>query len=136
MSKNEHDIEEAHQYFLQSLKKDTKYYMARLYSAHCYHDKSEFEEALREYLTVDCELLKAEFPIWRYVKLQEQIGYCLYKLGKISEAKKYFQDTLELYQTENYEEMVDPSEVFECLEEFDPMYTKFKEIERKIYDCL
>ena len=132
-AKDEIDINEAHEYFLAALQENNNYYMARLYSAHCYHDNGDYESALKDYLAVDGDLLKAEFPLWRFVKLQEQIGYCYHKLGKITESKKYFNDILVFYQNEAYDELVDPSEVYECLEETDPIYTNLKKIELKYY---
>lgn len=129
-----HDIDNSHKYFIESLKENKKYYMARLYSAHCYHDKKEYDSALSEYLKVDCHKLKTEFPIWRFIKLQEQIGHCLHNLGKENEAKKYFQITLDLYRKEPYEDLVDPLEVYECLAETDPICRELKIIENDYYN--
>src|SRR5690606_24198266 len=80
---DENYIPLAHEKFLISLDIDSKNFMSRLYSAHCYQDQGLLKRALNEYLKVDQERLKQEFSIWRYIKLKEQIGYCYYRLGKV-----------------------------------------------------
>ena len=133
-SKNIHEIIEAHKYFLDALEEDENYYMARLFSAHCFHDKNEYSEALAKYLKVDAVNLREEFPLWRFVKLQEQIGFCYSKLGQYDLSIKYFNDVLDFYRKVDFEELVDPVEIFECLEPSEPVYRELKEIEWTYYE--
>jgi len=129
-----HDIEKAHDYFLSALKKNQDYYMARLYSAHCFHDINKYGLALEEYLKVDDEKLRSEFALWRFVKLQEQIGFCYFKLGEKCKASSYFNSVLEFYRKENFDELVDPVEIYECLKPSNPIFRELKGIERAYYD--
>ncbi len=124
-----HDIRKAHRFFIESLAVDDNYNMARLYSAHCYHDLNEHSNALNEYLAVDALELINNFAFWRYAKLQEQIGFCFHKLGKASKAREYFEVLLGFYERETLETVGDPSEIYMCLEEHDEIYRKIKEIE-------
>ncbi|WP_353896500.1 hypothetical protein [Aliikangiella maris] len=52
-SKNNHELEKVHGCFLDALEQDSNYYIVRLYSAHCFHDKKEYSKALTDYLKVD-----------------------------------------------------------------------------------
>jgi len=141
IAENEDGIINAHEYFLKSLDLDTNYYIARLYSAHCYHDKAMYSEkieqynvALSEYLKVDVDKLREEFPLWRYVKLLEQIGHCYHKTGNESEADKYFQLVLGFYKEEGFDELANPAEIFECLNESDTIFKQIKTIEDAYFE--
>lgn len=127
------DIAKSHEFFQAALEVDSKYNMARLYSAHCYHDRGELTKALEDYLAVDSTELQSEFAIWRYVKLQEQIGYCHHKLGELNLAESYFGNVLSFYESEPYDELVDPVEIYECLDESDKIYQDLKAIENAYY---
>jgi tetratricopeptide (TPR) repeat protein len=128
-AQDEHDIRKAHDFFKQSLNVDNKYNMARLYSAHCYHDLDEYSDALKEYLLVNSIELINNFAFWRYAKLQEQIGFCYHKLGDVGKAKKYFKVLLGFYEREIFETVGYPSEVYDCLDENDEIYRKIKEFD-------
>lgn len=128
------DINFAHLYFLEALERDDHYNIARLYSAHCYHDKKVYDAALEDYLKVDEDALRDEFALWRLVKMLEQIGFCCYQLGNKAEAGRYFKRVLAYYQKENYDDLVDAVEVYECLAATDPVYVNLKEIEKRYYD--
>jgi len=125
----ENVLENSHPLFGKALEIDKAYYLARLYSAHCYHDKGEYKEALSEYLKVDQDLLKKEMPIWRWVKLLEQIGFCYAKLGQLSEAELYFEKVVNLYLTADKDELVQVQEAYECLPPEHPFVSKLKEAE-------
>jgi tetratricopeptide (TPR) repeat protein len=127
------DINDARTLFSESLKKDRRYYIARLYLAHCYHDTKEFELALQQYLEVDREKLKNEFPLWRTVKLLEQIGFCLHILGRIDEARPYFEEVLEFYENKSLSDLANPLEIYQSLSESDPLYVRLKEIENDYF---
>lgn len=115
-SEDNPDIKKAHGIFLSSLEMDSKYNMARLYSAHCLHDLGNYKDALKDYLRVDVVELINDFAFWRYVKLQEQIGYCYHKLGEKEKALLYFERLLGFYQRESTDTLVNPAEIFECLD--------------------
>ena len=124
-SEDNPDLEKAHGFFLSSLEIDSKYNMARLYSAHCSHDLGNYKDALKDYLSVDAVELINDFAFWRYAKLQEQIGYCYHKLGEKKRALIYFERLLGFYQRESTDTLVDPTEIFECL---DPEHEIVKQI--------
>ena len=130
-SQDEHDIRKAHDFFKRSLSVDDKYNMARLYSAHCFHDLEQYSEALRNYLLVNSIELINDFAFWRYAKLQEQIGFCYFKLGDVDKAKKYFKILLGFYERETFETVGDPAEIYDCLDENDEIYKKIKEFEEQ-----
>lgn len=131
--KDSHDLVDAHNFFIQALKIDPKYNMARLYSAHCFQDKGELQEALKNYLLVDTLELKSDFALWRYVKLKEQIGYCYHKLGNLDGATRYFNEVLDFYYGEPFDELANPVEIYECLEDNDKTYKALKLIEKAHY---
>ncbi|GEM_PF-1247660 len=112
----ENVLEESHPFFLRALECDPNEYLARLYSAHCYHDKGDFSNALKEYLLVDQKSLKTEMPIWRYVKLLEQIGFCYTKEGNLEVAEEYFGKVEQAYLNAEPDELVPIQEAFECLD--------------------
>ncbi|MDJ1497163.1 hypothetical protein QNI19_29765 [Cytophagaceae bacterium DM2B3-1] len=106
--------------FEQSLAIDSDYYRSRLYLAHCLHDERELDDALQEYERVDQETLRQEFPIWRYVKLREQIGYCYYQLGFPTKGEAYFEEVLEYYRTID-DQLAVPHELLSCLHKNHPI---------------
>lgn len=114
-NKDENSIPFAHEKFRKSVDLDPKNFMARLYSAHCYQDQGQFKEALNEYLKVDLSRLKQEFPIWRYITLREQMGFCYYQLGKTDTGEMYFKEVLKYYRMLPEDETVSPVEMLKCL---------------------
>jgi tetratricopeptide (TPR) repeat protein len=117
--------------FRQALKLDKAYLMARLYLGHCLQDEHNFREALKEYEQVNGTQLKQEYPVWRYVKLREQIGYCYYQLGDKDKAEAYFQEVLQHYRTLPYEETAVPSEMMQCLPEQHPIALAMRRMEEQ-----
>lgn len=132
--KDELDLNKAHELFIEAIERDQNYHIARLYSAHCYQDKSLYQEALENYLLVDGEFIKQEYALWRYVKLLEQIGYCYYKMDNITTGRLYFIDVLKQYQTYEFDELIFPMEVFQCLDEDDEIVLKLNEIEENYWN--
>jgi tetratricopeptide (TPR) repeat protein len=129
---NQEDVlENSHPKFLKALEVDESYYLARLYSAHCYHDKGEYSNALSEYLKVDQELLKEEMPIWRWVKLMEQIGFCYAKTGRLKTAETWFERVIDAYQTIEKDELVPVQEAYECLPADHDIVAKLKKAENE-----
>ena len=132
----ENVLKNSHPLFLKALELDSNYYLARLYSAHCYHDKGEYKKALTEYLKVDQNLLKKEMPIWRWVKLIEQIGYCYIKLGNIPQAESYFESVIDSYLTIEKDSLVPIREAYECLAPDHPLVLRLKDAEIKHFPWL
>ena len=129
-SLNQNDVlEKCHPLFLSALEQDHLYYLARLYSAHCYHDKALYKQALEEYLLVDQVLLEKEMPIWRTIKLNEQIGFCYAKLGQQDLAEKYFLKIISAYLEIEKDELVPIQEAYECLPPEHPLVQKLKQAE-------
>lgn len=124
-------LEQSHPLFKRALGEDKDYYLARLYSAHCYHDKGEYKNALSEYLKVEQDLLKSEMPIWRWVKLLEQIGFCYTRLKKIELAEPYFEKVIREYISTEKGELVPIQEAYECLSSEHPLWVKLKEAENE-----
>ncbi len=122
-------LENSHPYFIKSLEKDDEYYLARLYSAHCFHDKGEYANALEEYLMVDQCLLKQEIPIWRWVKLLEQIGFCYAMQDRFHEAEEYFEKVINAYSTMEKNSLVPAQEAYECLESSHNMVSRLRSAE-------
>jgi len=79
-------------WFARALAIDPHHPMARLYQAHCLHDKKEWRAAVDAYSAVDQARLLEERPhqAWRVVKLEEQIASCLARAGDLAEAKRRF----------------------------------------------
>lgn len=127
----ENVLEKSHALFHKALVEDKNYYLARLYSAHCFHDKGEYENALSEYLRVDQDLLKSEMPIWRWVKLLEQIGFCYVMLQKMELATPYFEKVIQLYLSTEKDTLVNIQEAYECLAIEDPLRVSLKAAESK-----
>jgi len=122
-------LDDSHKLFLKSLGSEEDYYLARLYSAHCFHDKGNYLEALAEYLKVDQERLKQEMPIWRWVKLLEQIGFCYVKIGRLNEAVPYFESVIKSYLSYKDNELVPVQEAYECLPKDHLLVRRLKEAE-------
>lgn len=115
--------------FQESLKIDCLHFLSRLYLAHCYHDFKNFELAALHYSKVDKQELK-EFQYWRFVKLQEQLGECLYKLGDKERALMLFDFVLESYRDGKYdnEELPYPEEMLSALPLENPLASEMKAI--------
>lgn len=112
---NENNILTAQGKFSKAIELDPKNYMPRLYLGHCYQDLGLIEEALKNYLKVDGERLKQEYPIWRFVKLKEQIGYCYYNLGNFVLGERYFEEVVKYYMKLPIDETAAPHEMRRCL---------------------
>ncbi len=124
----EHNKNLALEKFLEAYKLDSTNFLACLYVAHCFHDKGEFQNALKYYELVNKKDLK-EFQVWRYVKLIEQIGFCNYKLGNQTLGRKQFQEVLEWYRKLPIEDRAVPTEMLQCLADSDEIVIEMKEIE-------
>lgn len=109
-----HHKELALKKFLEAFKMDNTQFLSCLYAAHCYHDASDLNNALKYYQMVDQERLKS-FQRWRYVKLIEQIGYCHYLLGNKKVGREHFENALKWYQRLPMEERPLPTEMMQCL---------------------
>jgi tetratricopeptide (TPR) repeat protein len=103
------------EYFSRALNLYPGYNMARLYLAHCFQDEKEYGEALINYLKVNQTELKNNFPVWRYVKLLEQIGYCFYLTDEVQKGIEYFNNVLYYYERFRETELAYPSEMLSCL---------------------
>ena len=114
--------------FLEAIKLNPAHFLARLYTAHCFHDKNNLEKALEHYLQVDKEELR-KFQVWRYVKLLEQIGYCYYKLDKKSTGEQFFKQLLDWYKILPEQDRPVPIEMINCLPENHPYIIEMKKIE-------
>ena len=99
---------------------DRSLFLSCLYIAHCYQDSGVYQQALRYYLLVDKDTLKA-FQAWRYVKLLEQIAFCKHQLGQEKEAQKLFQKMLKEYKKLSPAERPIPNEMAQCLDPKDPV---------------
>lgn len=113
--------------FLEAYELNSQNFMACLYIAHSYHDKGDLNNALKYYELVNKEELK-EFQIWRYIKLIEQIGFCIYKLGNQYLARKQFQEVLKWYKKLPSEDRAVPTELMQCLSESDEIVIEIKKI--------
>ena len=120
------DTDLALEHFSAAVQRNQNHYMAHLYSGHCHHDKRRFPEALQEYGLVDTELLRQEYPLWRYVKLQEQKGECLFLIGQQSEAIEMFEEVASFYDSNLYHDLVDPVEAFRALGQEHPIAIRLK----------
>ena len=125
---DEYNINLALEKFLYAYELDSSNFLACLYIAHCYHDKGDFNNALKYYELVDGRKLK-EFQIWRYVKLIEQIGFCNYKLGNKKLGRQQFRQVLKWYRRLPKEDRVVPTEILQCLPKSDEIVIEIKEIE-------
>lgn len=115
--------------FLSAYEMDDSNFLACLYIAHCYHDTKDYMEALKYYMLVNQDDLK-DFMLWRYVKLIEQIGFCLHKLGKTKKAEDKFLQVLNWYKMIPYDstDLAIPQEIFECLPEDDNIVIELKKL--------
>ncbi|MFK7889047.1 MAG: tetratricopeptide repeat protein [Gammaproteobacteria bacterium] len=103
--------------------------MARLYLAHCYHDMGNYAEALTHYLQVDQQWLAEDMPIWRVVKLNEQIGFCYAQLGQMEKAVAIFEVVLDSYVELDGCELVPIQEAYDCLPRGHALIDRLKEAE-------
>lgn len=102
--------------FKKALQINPDYYPARLYLAHCYHDKKQWYDAIEEYLKVDQEQLKEDFAIWRTAKLNEQIGYCYWQIDQKDEAMRFFEMVVNIWEQEGVsEEFIKPDDMISCI---------------------
>lgn len=124
----EHHLDLALEKFLQAFELNSTHFMACLYVAHCYQDKRNFQQALKYYVLVNQEELRA-FQIWRYVKLIEQIGFCHHRLGNPGLGRKQFVKVLEWYRKLPIEDRAVPTEMMQCLSETDEIVIEMKKIE-------
>lgn len=92
------DISEAKQWFSRALATEPTMARARLYLGHCLQDEQRWSEALTEYRRVDRERLVEELQAWRTNKLDEQMGFCLMKLGQTEQALELFRSVLDAYE--------------------------------------
>lgn len=122
------NLRKAIEKFLQSLAIDLNHVLSRLYLGHCYQDKGIFEKALKHYSLVNQEILKAEFPIWRLVKLKEQMGYCYYKLGNPHKGIVFFKEAMRYYNIYGSAELAHPTEVLACLPPNHPLALRVKAV--------
>ena len=113
-------------FFRESKRLNPSHYMSSLYSGHCHHDKKRYPEALKEYESVDIEMLKEDYPIWRYVKLQEQKGECLHRMGRKEDAMCYFEEVSGHYDNIESEELVLPTELLRTLDPNHPISIKLE----------
>lgn len=125
---SEENLDAALGKFKKAFELDPGNFLACLYVAHCFHDKNDLINALAYYEKVDQEQLK-EFQIWRYIKLIEQIGYCHFKLGNETFGRKKFEEVLTWYKKPDLGPLAVPTEIMECLNDFDPIVREIKEIE-------
>lgn len=89
--------------------------MAHLYCGQCYLDLQLYQKALEAYTRVDAIKLQRDFPLWRYVKWREQLGYCRYQLGQTHTAETVFTEVLGWYQRKGAAELAHPSEMLSVL---------------------
>ncbi|MEM7762443.1 MAG: tetratricopeptide repeat protein [Pseudomonadota bacterium] len=120
---------DSHVYFQKALAQDPSAYMARLYSAHCYHDLGQLDTALEDYLRVDQQALEKDMPIWRLVKLHEQIGYCLWQTGDKAAGRDYFEKVLQAYRRLPNDTLVAVVEAYQCLDNADSLFVSLKDAE-------
>jgi len=114
--------------FIDSYSLDSGNFMACLYTAHCYHDKCDYANALNYYELVNQEELK-KIQLWRYVKLIEQIGFCNFKLGRADIGRQLFLEVLDWYRKLPSDDRVVPSEMLECLPDTDEIIIEMKKME-------
>jgi tetratricopeptide (TPR) repeat protein len=96
-------------WFGRALALDPRHPMAQLYQAHCYHDKADWNAAVRAYAAVDQTRLLEERPYqgWRVVKLEEQLAFCLAEAGDLAEAKRRFLALIEEICRFTHDETID-----------------------------
>ena len=64
--------------------------LARLYLAHCFHDREDWDRDIAEYAQVDLARLARDWPAWRAVKCREQLAHCHAGAGHSAEATRLF----------------------------------------------
>jgi len=114
-------LEMARRWLEKALTLDEGFLMARLYAGHAHQDRGDHYRALHHYYRVDQKRLKLDWPIWRFVKLQEQIGYCNYQLGKRDSGEAWFYKVIQAYQSYPSSDLAHPSEMLSCLDEDHPL---------------
>jgi len=124
----DHNLNLALENLLKAYELDSRNFMACLYIAHCYHDKQDYQNALKYYELVDQDQLK-DFQIWRYVKLIEQIGFCHHKLGNIDKGRKKFEQVFDWFKKLPEEDRAAPTEMLECLDNNDELIIQIKQLE-------
>ena len=123
---NDDDISSALIHFDNAISQNKNHYMAYLYAGYCCHDLGDHLRALELYESVNVEKLKDEYPIWRYVKLIEQMGECYHKIGLKDNAYSLFTEVAGYYDNVSFDELADPLELFRCLDPDDPLVIKLK----------
>lgn len=88
-------LAKAELWFSRALEWEPKLDMARLYLAHCLHDRREWERALSEYEHVDLARLAEDWPAWRVFKCREQFAHCHAEAGHVAEAIRQFTELLD-----------------------------------------
>ncbi len=92
---DEKHLSSAIEWFQRALEWDTENFMARLYLAHCFHDREDWLRAIAEYEKVDLEKLAQERAIWRSVKCREQLAHCYAHAGNHDKAIGLFRAFLD-----------------------------------------
>jgi hypothetical protein len=82
--------ERAVEWFIRALTWDPGDVLARLYLAHCFHDRKDWPRAIAEYEKVDLDRLARHWPAWRAVKCREQLAHCHACAGHTDEAVRLF----------------------------------------------
>ncbi|RLB45611.1 MAG: hypothetical protein DRI90_28265 [Deltaproteobacteria bacterium] len=94
------DTVKAETWFRRALERDREFARARLYLAHCLHDRAQWQAALTEYERVDRARIAVELHPWRSSsRLDEQIAYCHLKLGHRTRALALFEAALARYES-------------------------------------
>ncbi len=80
--------EEAIDRFREALSIDPDSFLARMFLAHCLQDLGCWEEALDEFRKIDPDTAKDDYedPTSVLLKLEEHMGHCLTKLGRLDDA--------------------------------------------------
>ncbi|MEM1096769.1 MAG: tetratricopeptide repeat protein [Bacteroidota bacterium] len=115
------ELSRALQLFERAIQLNPNHYMARMYAGHCLHDQKHYAEALIVYEQVDVERLRADYPLWRYVKWLELKVECLMRTERQEEALALLAQVLAYYETEPPEELAYPVEALRCLPTDHPM---------------
>jgi tetratricopeptide (TPR) repeat protein len=77
-------------WFARAVEWDPGNQMARLYLAHCFHDRKDWARAIAEYEKIDLQQLARRWPAWRAVKCREQLAHCHACAGNTDEAVRRF----------------------------------------------
>jgi len=102
--------------FIKSIQIDPTQYISRLYLGHTYQDREDWHNAIEEYLKVDQERLGNEYDIWRVAYLNEQIGYCYWKINQKDDAIRFFENVSNIWKSHNdLSIFLQPSRMIDCL---------------------